>query len=68
MWLEYNQIWLNLLRHDGQFFYIFLLMIATQATEKKNAQRKTLMGRGQIANPLIILPEGHHRIVSNKTQ
>ncbi len=68
MWFEYNQIWLNLLRDDGQIFYIFLLMIATQATEKKMPKKKTLMGRGQIANPLIILPEGHHHIVSNKTQ
>jgi len=40
MWFEYNQIWLNLLRDDGRIFYIFLLMIATQATEKKCPKKK----------------------------
>lgn len=40
MWFEYNQIWLNLLRDDGQFFYIFLLMIAIRLQKKKMPKKK----------------------------
>jgi hypothetical protein len=53
MWFEYNQIWLNLLRDDGQFFYIFLLMIATQATEKEIPKKKHLWAEVRLLTLLL---------------
>jgi hypothetical protein len=39
-YLVYSQIWLNLHKDDDHFFYIFLWMIATLATNK-NALKTT---------------------------
>jgi hypothetical protein len=40
LFLFYNLIWLNLPKDNGHFFYIFLWMMATLATNKKFLKRR----------------------------
>jgi hypothetical protein len=43
-----SQIWLNLFRDDRHFFYFFLWMIATLATNKKSFKKKNWCSLGRL--------------------
>ncbi len=67
--LIYSQIWLNLPSDDGHwFFYIFLWMIATQATLKKSLKKTlelVLLCKGLVFTCIHFFGWNEHTRLSN---